>query len=151
MSNKEVDRRNVFKLSGNMALGGGVPGTGSSANYKYTPQNSYNQEDINAAKNSLQLLKAKQQQKRSEEMFGSDVRLPLMQQRNPYPQYGASSNTGSTGSYSNIKNSNSDWKGIHCIYGRTAQRYIQSEDRPTKATSASSGRLFLWQQRKQLW
>ena len=111
---KESDRRNVFKLSGNMALGGGMPGWNSGGNYKYTPQSDYNQEDITAAKNSLQLLKAKQQAKRAEEMIGSEVHSQFTQQRNAYPQYGGSTNSGSAGSYSNIKSSNSDWRGKEC-------------------------------------
>lgn len=75
MSQRDGDRRNVFKLSGNMALGGAMPGAGSSGNYKYAPQVDYNQEELSAAKNSLQLLKAKQQAKRAEEMLGSEVIL----------------------------------------------------------------------------
>jgi hypothetical protein len=49
-----------------MALGGGLPGS-SGSNYKYQGQQpiDYNHEDISAAKNSLQLLKAKQQAKRA--------------------------------------------------------------------------------------
>ena len=84
-----------------------MSGGNTAGNYKYAPQSDYNQEDITAAKNSLQLLKAKQQANRAEEMIGSE-------QRNAYPQYGGSSNSGSTGSYSNIKGSNSDWRGNSC-------------------------------------
>jgi hypothetical protein len=50
-----------------MSLGGGLPGS-SGSNYKYQGQQQpmdYNHEDISAAKNSLQLLKAKQNAKRA--------------------------------------------------------------------------------------
>lgn len=73
MYQKDDNRRNVFKLSGNMALGGALPDY-SGGSYKGIGRPSeYSTEDISAAKNSLQLLKAKQQAKRAEEMLASDV------------------------------------------------------------------------------
>lgn len=65
MYQKDDNRRNVFKLSGNMALGGGLQDY-SGAPYKAVGKPmDYSNEDISAAKNSLRLLKAKQQAKRA--------------------------------------------------------------------------------------
>ena len=70
--------RNVFKLSGNMALGGGLPGAPPANNYKYVSSstndyNNYSSEDMSAAKNSLQLLKNKLQAKKIEEVTNPEV------------------------------------------------------------------------------
>lgn len=59
-----------------------MPGS-STGNYKYSGQSSggygdFNQDNLDAAKNSLQLLKAKQQAKRAEDMLNSDVDLFLL-------------------------------------------------------------------------
>lgn len=60
-----MSRGNVFKLSGNMALGGGSNDT-------------YSTTELESIKSSLRLLKARQSQKKSEHMIDIGVHIRLI-------------------------------------------------------------------------